>query len=87
MRIQNRMPKTNAKTHLHLIENGWVPMKEPKSLSAAMIFSIPFMILNGRMTIGAIHIFSSISFNEFGLPSHSISITLHSKNMDRTYDI
>lgn len=77
MKIQNRMPKTDGRTHLNLVENEWFPMNEPKSLGMAILLSIPLMILNAFITISVINIFSTISLNEFGLTSDSISITLN----------
>ncbi|MFD1040560.1 DUF3267 domain-containing protein [Virgibacillus byunsanensis] len=77
MKIQNRMPKTDDRTHLNLVENEWFPMKEPKSLGMSILLSIPLMILNALITIGMINTFSTISLNEFGLTSDSISITLN----------
>ncbi|ASK64006.1 hypothetical protein CFK37_18515 [Virgibacillus phasianinus] len=77
MRIQNRIPKTDDRIHLNLVENEWFPMNEPKSLGVAIALSFPLMILNALITIGVINTFSTISLNEFGLTSDSISITIN----------
>lgn len=77
MRIQNKIPKTSESLHLNLVNNDWIPMKEPKSVWIAILFSIPLMILNAIITVGIINIFSTISLNEFGVASDSISITIN----------
>ncbi|MDC3414708.1 DUF3267 domain-containing protein [Aquibacillus sp. 3ASR75-11] len=79
MKIRNGMPKTDNKTHLKLLENDWIPIKEPKSVGTAVLLSIPFMVLNTFITVGVIDIFSSVSLNKFGLDltSDSLSITIN----------
>ena len=77
MKILNKLPKSNPSLHLDLIKNGWVPMKEPKNLISAILLSIPLMIVAAIISIGVINIFSTISLNDFGLTSDSISITIN----------
>jgi hypothetical protein len=77
MKILNKLPKSNPSLHLDLINNGWVPMKEPKNLISAILLSIPLMIVTAIITIWIINIFSTISWSDFGLTSDSISITIN----------
>ncbi len=77
MKIQNHLPRFNEDLHLELIENGWKPLKEPGSLAVSFLLSIPFMIINMLIAIGAINIFSTISFEEFGFTPDSLTITIN----------
>lgn len=77
MKILTKLPKSNPSLHVDLMNNGWVPLKEPKKLINAILLSIPFMIINAIISIGVINIFSSISLSEFGITSNSISMTIN----------
>jgi len=77
MKILNKLPKSNPNLHVDLIENGWIPMKEPKNLTSAILLSIPLMIVASMISIGVINIFSSISLRDFGFTSGGISITIN----------
>jgi hypothetical protein len=75
IKIQNKLPKVKEQLHLDLINDGWVPMKEPKKLSSAILISIPIMFINALISIVIINMFSTISLNEFGITS-SLSINI-----------
>ncbi|MEY9972996.1 hypothetical protein ABH966_003380 [Lysinibacillus sp. RC46] len=77
MKILNKLPKSNPNLHEDLINNGWIPMKEPKNLTSAILLSIPLMIIASMISIGVINIFSSISLRDFGFTSGGISITIN----------
>ena len=77
MKILNKLPKSNQNLHVDLINNGWIPMKEPKNLTSAILLSIPLMIVASMISIGVINIFSSISLRDFGFTSGGISITIN----------
>ena len=77
MKIQKHLPRFSEHLHLELIENGWVPLREPGSLVVVFLLSIPFMIVNLFISIGAINIFSTISFDEFGFTPDSFTITIN----------
>ncbi|MFF2175939.1 DUF3267 domain-containing protein [Lysinibacillus sp. NPDC058147] len=77
MKILNKLPKGNPNLHEDLIKNGWIPLKEPKNLTSAILLSIPLMIVASMISIGVINIFSSISLRDFGFTSGGISITIN----------
>ncbi|WP_284141550.1 MULTISPECIES: DUF3267 domain-containing protein [unclassified Virgibacillus] len=79
MKIKIGIPKVDNKKHIKLLENGWNPLKEPKSVGRAILLSIPLMIFNAFITVGVIEIFSSISLKEFGIDptSDSLSISIN----------
>ncbi len=77
MKIKNKIPTTDEQLHLNLVNNFWIPMKEPESVWAAIVLSIPFMLLNAITSISILNVFSTISLSEFGLSSDSISITIN----------
>lgn len=62
---------------MELIENGWVQLREPGSLAVSFLLSIPFMIINTLITIGAVSIYSTISFEEFGFTPDAFTITIN----------
>jgi hypothetical protein len=77
MKILKKLPKSNPSLHLELINDRWIPMKEPKNLTNAILLSIPLMIIAAIISIGVINIFSSISLRDFGLTPNAISITIN----------
>jgi hypothetical protein len=77
MKIKNKLPQYNESLHFDLINNGWVPIKEPKNLISAILLSIPLMIINALISVGIINIFSNVSLKEFGIEPDSISITIN----------
>ena len=77
MKILNKLPKINPSVHLELVKNKWIPMKEPKNLTSAILLSIPLMIVSALISIGIIKIFSSISLSDFGFKPDEITITIN----------
>ncbi|MEH7503793.1 DUF3267 domain-containing protein [Neobacillus drentensis] len=77
MKILKKLPKSNPSLHLELINDRWIPMKEPKNLTNAILLSTPLMIIAAIITIGVINIFSSISLRDFGLTPNAVSITIN----------
>jgi hypothetical protein len=77
IKIIYKIPNSDEKTHLNLINNGWIQLKEPKTLLIASIVSIPLMLINILISIGAINIFSPITLNELGFSGDSFEITIH----------
>lgn len=77
MKIQYKLPKPDYNLHVELVKNGWTPLREPKNLAVAILLSIPLMVIAALISIGIINIFSTISFEEFGLTPDSFSITIN----------
>jgi hypothetical protein len=51
MRFIRKIPPTDKELSDKLIANGWTKLKEPSNLSIATLFSIPFMFINGSISI------------------------------------
>ncbi|QHE51567.1 DUF3267 domain-containing protein [Pontibacillus sp. HMF3514] len=77
MKIQSKMPETNDRLHIALMDSGWVPMKEPKNLITAILLSIPLMFISTLISLVIINIVSGLSWEEFGLTAVSLSFTIH----------
>ncbi|MEK4091984.1 DUF3267 domain-containing protein [Viridibacillus sp. FSL H8-0110] len=77
MKILNKLPKSNPNLHLELMKDRWIPMKEPKNLTSAILLSVPLMIVAAIISIVIINIVSSISLRDFGLTPDAISITIN----------
>ncbi len=76
MKLIHKMPQSDEQKHLELIDHGWILLKEPKTFLLIIIVSIPLMIINTLICLGAIHIFSDITFQEFGIASVPFTITI-----------
>ncbi|MFC9539983.1 DUF3267 domain-containing protein [Lysinibacillus sp. NPDC056959] len=77
MKLLNKLPQSDPNSHVELIDNGWIPMQEPKNLRSAILLSIPLMMIASMISIGVINIFSSISLNDFGFSEGAIIITIN----------
>jgi hypothetical protein len=77
VKIQTSIPKGEIETQEKLIHEGWRPMKEPRNLIVAILLSVPFMILNGILTGSLIHLFSPLSWEQFGFSSKGFSMTIN----------
>ena len=51
MLYRRKIPPADTNLSDMLLSSGWRKIKEPNSLFLAVVFSIPFMILNGLLTI------------------------------------
>lgn len=77
IKFSNKIPKFNEQIHTVLMNDGWKPLKEPKSLSNAMLLSMPFMVINALLSFGIIYCFSSFSIKQFTFfTGDSIIITI-----------
>jgi len=71
------MPKSDSTVHLELMNNKWIPLKEPKNVISATLVSTPLMIIAAFISISIIKMVSSISFNEFGFTPDKFEITFN----------
>lgn len=46
MKYTTKFPETDKELSIELSESGWKKIKEPKNLRVAIIYSVPFIILN-----------------------------------------
>ncbi|MGL4730204.1 MAG: DUF3267 domain-containing protein [Clostridium sp.] len=51
MRYAKKMPVTDNQLSKRLLKDGWKKIKEPLNLTVAMLLSIPFMIINGVISM------------------------------------
>ena len=77
MKILRKIPNHDPSMHLELVNNKWIPMKEPKNLISAILVSIPLMIIAASISIGIINVFSSIPLSYFGLKPDGITFTIN----------
>ena len=77
MKIQNKLPDYNQSLHTELLKDKWIPLIEPRSLTSAILFSVPFMIVNTLISVGIIKVINDISFSEFGWSAGSFSVTIN----------
>jgi hypothetical protein len=74
LKFVKKIPKADIELSRELSSNGWRKIKEPKGLSQAIIFSIPFMIINGFISAAILLQF----YNPFAklITGSSLSITI-----------
>jgi hypothetical protein len=77
VKVASEIPKVNEITHLKLTKNGWIPLKEPKSLISAMLLSVPLMILAGGLSSFIIMLTAGLSLKEFGLSGDSFTFKIN----------
>lgn len=56
MKYSKNIPKADSKVSEELLKQGWTKIKEPKNLTTATLFSIPFMLLNGSIVLMLIYL-------------------------------
>ncbi|MEI7025611.1 DUF3267 domain-containing protein [Paenibacillus sp. y28] len=76
MKIVTRLPAVNQQKHLDLLNEGWVLLKEPRTMAMALLCSVPLMLLGGFVTFGLIALTSDISWSMFGFEAQSFSMTI-----------
>lgn len=52
MRYVKKMPSTDKELSNKLISEGWTKLKEPSNLGIATLISLPFMFINGAVSLG-----------------------------------
>jgi len=77
VRFINKLPKSNPTVHLELINNKWMPLREPKNVISAILVSTPLMIIAALISIWIIKMISSISLNEFGFTQSKFEFTFN----------
>ncbi|WP_345239510.1 DUF3267 domain-containing protein [Pontibacillus salipaludis] len=79
MRYAKKVPEWCPDIHESLIEKGWIPLKEPKSLKKAILYSIPFMIVGGGGAVLSLSISWEVTIEQFGIDSETgaISFTIN----------
>lgn len=56
MRFIRRIPSTDKELSDKLISEGWTKLKEPSNLSIATLLSVPFMFINGGISMSISYI-------------------------------
>lgn len=56
MRFIRRIPFTDKELSNKLVSEGWTKLKEPSNLGIAILFSVPFMFINGGISMGISYI-------------------------------
>ncbi|UNC93854.1 DUF3267 domain-containing protein [Candidatus Contubernalis alkalaceticus] len=73
---RKQLPEFDENLHQELVNSGWITLREPGTLAAAIILSVPFMVANLFISVMSIGVFSTISLEEFGFTPDSFSITI-----------
>lgn len=74
---RKQLPEFDKNLHQELVDSGWVVLKEPRSIAAFIILSVPFMLTNLVIAVMAIRTFSTISWEEFGFTPDSFTININ----------
>jgi hypothetical protein len=65
MKYATKIPPTDNELYYELMLNGWKKIKEPKKLKFAIIYSIPFMILNSIIFLLILNMLNNPSIETF----------------------
>ncbi|AKA67843.1 DUF3267 domain-containing protein [Clostridium scatologenes] len=74
MKYSKKIPSTDKELSSKLISEGWVKIKEPSNLGIATLLSIPFMFINGIVSMGIFY-YLYPPFKELFFNQHEFSIT------------
>lgn len=74
--MRTKIPSINPERHSELIAKNWIQLREPKNILSAVLASVPLMILNVLFSFIILDLFSPFSFEEFGITSSQISVTI-----------
>lgn len=74
MKYIKKIPNTDQNLKARLLSNGWTRLKEPSNLGIAMLLSVPFMFINGLISM-AIIFYLYPPLQEILNGWHSFSIT------------
>lgn len=74
MKYVKRIPSTDKELRDKLLSNGWTKLKEPSNLGIATLLSVPFMFINGIISM-VIIFYLYPPLKELFNSNHSFSIT------------
>lgn len=74
MRYLKKIPPTDKEMSIKLISEGWTKLKEPSNLGIATSLSVPFMFINGAISI-AVSSYLYPPLKELFSSEHGFSIT------------
>lgn len=74
MKYSKKIPSTDKELSSKLISEGWVKLKEPSNLGMATLLSIPFMFINGIISMGIFY-YLYPPLKELFFNQHEFSIT------------
>jgi hypothetical protein len=70
------VPEVNTIRDTGLINDHWVPLREPKNIMATLLLSTPIMAVCALITLAIASIFVPLSAAYFGIGTDQISITI-----------
>lgn len=71
------MPKVDPERQVELLQQNWIPLKEPRNIFTAIIGSLPFLILSGLISYFIIQHFSPLSLEELGISEDGVIIQVN----------
>lgn len=77
MKISRKYPTFDKSVERELLTKSWIALREPKNVWSSILLSLPFMFLNGLITISIVNLFSPLTFREFGITDNGVDITFN----------
>lgn len=74
MRYLKKIPSTDKELSNKLISDGWKKLKEPSNLNISILLSIPFILINGAISM-IISFYLHPSLKELFTSEHGLSIS------------
>lgn len=66
MKWIKKIPEYNESRNNELLDDGWIPLKEPKSIGVMILISIPLMIIIGILIYSLIDALIGIDLRQYG---------------------
>lgn len=77
MKISRKYPIFDESVERELLTKSWIALREPKNVWSSILLSLPFMFLNGWITISIVTLFSPLTLKEFGISDNSVEINFN----------
>lgn len=76
MQFTTSLPKADPTRERALLDEGWVMLREVGGAAAALVSSVPFMVLTASITLLLAAIFVPVTPGYFGLNGETISLSI-----------
>ncbi|MGP4071027.1 DUF3267 domain-containing protein [Piscibacillus sp. B03] len=76
MKFKFCIPKADEEYDQTLKQEGWTPLKEPKTIGKATLISVPFMLVNLVMSLAVIILADGLTWREFGFTKEGFEFAI-----------
>lgn len=77
MKISRKYPTFDETVERELLTKSWIALREPKNIWSSILLSLPFMFINGWITISIFNLSSPLTLKDFGITDNGVEITFN----------